>query len=73
MNKDIFEANWLKIKGKLKQQWGQLTENEITQMKGSFEEMVGKLQQKYGYEKEQAQKEIKDFLRKHGFSDKDEK
>jgi len=35
MNKDIFKGHWHEIKGKLKQQWGKLTDNEITQMQGT--------------------------------------
>jgi uncharacterized protein YjbJ (UPF0337 family) len=65
MNKDILKGNWQEIKGKLKQQWGKLTDSEITQMEGSYDELTGKLQQAYGYKKEQAEEEIKKFLATH--------
>lgn len=67
MNQDIVKGKWLEIKGKLKQQWGDLTDDEVTQMKGSYEELKGVLQQKYGYEKEKAEKEIRAFLDKHNW------
>jgi uncharacterized protein YjbJ (UPF0337 family) len=69
MNKDIVQGHWQEIKGKLRQQWGQLTDNEITQMKGSYEELSGVLQQKYGYQKDQAKKEIDTFLKKNKWLD----
>lgn len=49
MNKDIVKGNWKEIAGKLKQQWGKFTDNDITEMQGSREELEGKLQATYGY------------------------
>jgi uncharacterized protein YjbJ (UPF0337 family) len=69
MNKDIIQGNWNEIKGKLKQQWGKLTDDEITQLEGSFEKLDGFLQKKYGYQKDQAQKEIKAFFDKNNWRD----
>ncbi|MBY0292243.1 MAG: CsbD family protein [Alphaproteobacteria bacterium] len=62
MNKDIFKGHWHEIKGKLKQQWGKLTDDDITKIEGSYEELEGFLQTKYGYQKDQTQKEIQKFL-----------
>ncbi|HVY53756.1 MAG TPA: CsbD family protein [Gammaproteobacteria bacterium] len=62
MNKDIVKGHWKEIKGFLKQQWGKLTDDEIQQMKGTYEELEGCLQKKYGYEKDRAEKEIHRFL-----------
>jgi uncharacterized protein YjbJ (UPF0337 family) len=62
MNKDIVQGHWHEIKGKLKAKWGKLTDDQITQMKGSHEELAGILQQTYGYQKEEAHKEIDSFL-----------
>ena len=70
MNKDIIKGKWHEIKGKLKNQWGNLTDDEITQINGSFEELEGILQKKYGYQKDQAQKEIQEFLDKNNWKDK---
>jgi len=70
MNKDIIKGKWHEIKGNLKQQWGDLTDDEIAQMEGSYEELAGTLQKKYGYKKDQAQKEIQTFLDKNNWKDK---
>lgn len=64
-NKDIIQGNWMQIKGKLRQQWGKLTDDQVTRMRGNFEELVGLLQKTYGYQKEQAQREVETFIRKN--------
>jgi uncharacterized protein YjbJ (UPF0337 family) len=69
MNKEIIKGKWHEIKGKLKTQWGKLTDDEITQINGSSEELEGILQKKYGYQKDQAQKEIKSFLDKNNWTE----
>lgn len=63
MNNDIIKGNWKEIKGKLKQQWGKLTDAEITQMKGTYEELEGSLQKNYGYQKDEAKQAIDTFLK----------
>lgn len=70
MNKDIIKGKWHEIKGKVKQQWGKLTDDEITRVNGSYEELEGILQKKYGYQKDQAQKEIQTFLDKNNWKDR---
>lgn len=70
MNKDIIKGKWQEVKGKLRQQWGKLTDNEISQMKGTYEELEGILQKKYGYKKDQAKKEIEDFVDVNDWKDK---
>ncbi len=70
MNNDIFKGHWHEIKGKLKEQWGKLTDDEITQINGSYEKFEGILQKKYGYQKDQSQKEIQTFLDKNNWKDK---
>jgi uncharacterized protein YjbJ (UPF0337 family) len=61
MNKDIFEGSWNELKGKMKQQWGRLTDDDITQIEGTHDEILGKLQKYYGYTEEEARKAIKRF------------
>lgn len=70
MNKDILKGNWKELKGKVKQEWGKITDDEITQINGSCEELEGTLQKKYGYEKEQARKEIEKFMSKWEWKEK---
>lgn len=58
MNKLTLEGNWNEIKGKLKQKYGDLTDNDLTFAKGKEEELYGRLQKKLGKTKEEIQKEI---------------
>jgi len=58
MNKDKFEGKWKEFKGKVKEKWGKLTDNDLTQINGKYDQFVGTLQKRYGYEKEQAEKEF---------------
>jgi len=62
MNRDIIQGKWHEIKGKVNQQWGKISDDEITELKGSYEELQGLLQKKYGYQKDEAQKEIQTFV-----------
>lgn len=65
MNKDIFKGQWEEVKGKLRQVWGKLTDDDLQELKGNQEEIFGKLQKHYGYTKEEAKKEVEDFLDKN--------
>lgn len=65
MNEDIIRGNWTQIKGKLRQQWGKLTDDQISQMRGSYEELAGKLQAAYGYRQDEAKKEIDSFIKRN--------
>ncbi len=67
MNKEIFKGHWHEAKGKMKQQWGDLTDDEITKVNGSYEELQGLLEQKYGYQKERSEKEIDSFMDENGW------
>ena len=58
MNKLTIEGNWNEIKGKLKQKYGDLTDNDLTYAKGKEEELFGRLQQRLGKTKEEIKKEI---------------
>jgi uncharacterized protein YjbJ (UPF0337 family) len=58
MNKDIFEGKWKEMHGQIKEWWGELTDDELEQANGNAEQIVGLLQQKYGYTREAAEKEF---------------
>jgi uncharacterized protein YjbJ (UPF0337 family) len=62
MNWDTVKGQWKQFSGKVKQQWGQLTDDDLTTIRGEKDELVGKLQERYGWAKEKAQKELDDFL-----------
>jgi uncharacterized protein YjbJ (UPF0337 family) len=67
MNKDIAAGNFKQMKGKIKEQWGKLTDDEIDQIEGSTDVLAGKLQERYGWEREEAERQVKDFSRRHGW------
>lgn len=63
MNWDRVQGNWKQFKGQVQQQWGKLTDDDLTQINGKREELVGRIQERYGIAKEQAEKELEDFCR----------
>lgn len=58
MNWDQIKGNWKELKGKAKQQWGDLTDDELEKAEGKRDVLIGKIQQKYGVSKEEAEKQI---------------
>lgn len=65
MNQDILIGNWKQIVGKVKEQWGKLTDDEIAKINGRKEILIGKLQEKYGLTQVEADREVKEFFNKH--------
>ncbi|MBD9525274.1 MULTISPECIES: CsbD family protein [Paracoccus] len=63
MNWDIVEGKWNQVKGTVKEQWGDLTDDELTEIAGKRDKLAGKLQEKYGWTKEEAERRMDDFLR----------
>ncbi len=61
VNKEQFEGKWQEFKGKVKEKWGKLTDDDLTQINGKREQLLGKLEQRYGYAKERAEKELADW------------
>lgn len=62
VNKDLIKGKWTEVKGKAKQKWGRLTDDDFMEMKGTYEELQGKIQKKYGYEEEEAKRNLDNFL-----------
>jgi len=62
MNKDIFKGKWTQMKGGIRKQWGKMTDDDVDQIQGDAEKFIGKLQERYGYGREQAEKEMNDFM-----------
>ena len=63
MNSDQFEGKWKQMKGSVKQRWGKLTDDDVTTLSGKKDELVGKIQERYGITREQAQKEADEWAR----------
>ncbi len=62
MNSDQLEGKWKQLKGSVKQQWGKLTDDDLTFINGRSEELVGKVQERYGIARDEAQKRVNEFL-----------
>lgn len=63
MNWDQIEGKWKEVTGQVQQQWGKLTDDDLTQIKGDRRELAGRIQQKYGVTKEAAEQQIDDWMR----------
>ena len=63
MNWDIVEGKWGQLKGSIKEQWGKLTNDELTEIAGNRDKMAGKLQERYGWTKEEADDKLNEFFR----------
>ncbi len=57
------EGNWKQLKGRAKQQWGKLTDDEIAATNGRRDELAGKVQERYGIAKDAARKQVDDWAR----------
>lgn len=66
MNKEQFSGKWHEYKGKIKEKWGKLTDNDVTEINGKREALLGKLETRYGYAKEKAEKELANFEKSCG-------
>ena len=67
MNEMILQGKWHQVKGSVKEQWGKLTDDDLKVFLGEGEQLAGRLQERYGYSKEQAEREVADFM--ESFSD----
>ncbi|WP_431098183.1 CsbD family protein [Polaromonas aquatica] len=58
MNKDRVEGNWLQLKGKVKEQWGKLTDDDLDVIAGKRDQLLGRIQERHGLSKEEAEKQV---------------
>lgn len=66
MNRDILQGKWQQLKGGVKEQWGKLTDDDIQAANGNFDQLVGKIQERYGYSREESERRMDDFLDRQG-------
>ena len=62
MNEDIVSGKWNQLKGEIKKQWGKLTDDELDIIDGQRDKLLGKMQEKYGYARFDAERELDNFL-----------
>ncbi|WP_418593228.1 CsbD family protein [Ponticoccus sp. (in: a-proteobacteria)] len=66
MNWDQIQGKWTQLKGKAREEWGELTDNEIQEARGEREQMLGLIQEKYGRTREEAERELSRWQTKLG-------
>ena len=71
MNTDTVKGNWNELKGKVKERWGKLTDDDLTVINGKRDQLVGRLQQIYGRRREDLEREVKEFYDQCGCSAND--
>ena len=58
MNKDTLKGQWTQLKGAAREKWGKLTDDDLDQIQGRSEQLVGKIQERYGIARDEAQREV---------------
>ena len=68
MNADVLKGKWLQLKGTIKEKWGQLTDDDLDRVSGNVDRLIGLVQERYGYQKDEAQRQVDAFLRQQNLS-----
>jgi len=63
MNWDRIEGQWKQLKGAVKQKWGKLTDDDVSFINGKRDELVGRIQERYGVARDDADRQVKDWER----------
>jgi uncharacterized protein YjbJ (UPF0337 family) len=61
-NQDVLAGKWKQARGKVKQWWGKITDNDLERISGRIDQLIGVVQERYGYTREQAEKEVTKFV-----------
>ncbi|HYP83864.1 CsbD family protein [Variovorax sp.] len=61
MNKDTMEGNWKQIKGKVREQWGKLTDDDFDVIAGKRDQLLGRIQERHGISRDEAERQVKDW------------
>ena len=62
MNPDVLKGRWNQVKGDIRSRWGKLTDDDMMQIQGDAEKLIGKLQERYGLKREQAERDLTELL-----------
>lgn len=62
MNNDVLRGKWKQLKGRVREEWGELTDDDVDRIQGNREQLEGRLQERYGYAKDEAREEVDDWL-----------
>jgi len=69
MNSDQLQGKWKQMKGTVKERWGKLTDDDVDVVNGQSEQLIGKIQERYGVAKEDAQRQVNDWMRSDSEAD----
>jgi uncharacterized protein YjbJ (UPF0337 family) len=61
MNQDIMEGNWKQFKGKIRERWGKLTDDDLDVVNGRRDQFLGRIQERYGIARDEAEKQLNEF------------
>ena len=67
MNEHTLKGEWNQMKGAVKQKWAELTDDDLTHIEGSRDKLVGRLQERYGHSKENAEREVDEWRRHNNY------
>jgi len=62
LNRDTLAGQWKQVQGEVKKKWGQLTDDDMMQIEGNYDKLVGSIQTRYGYNRERIEREVNDFF-----------
>ena len=62
MNADVIKGKWHQLKGEVKSHWGRLTDDDLDRVEGDSEKLIGRVQERYGYARHDAEREVNDFF-----------
>lgn len=68
MNEDTVKGNWKQLKGKIREQWGKLTDDDLDVIAGKRDQLLGKIQERHGIAREEAEKQLEQWEKKHPHS-----
>lgn len=68
MNEDTVKGNWKQLKGKIREQWGKLTDDDLDVIAGKRDQLLGKIQERHGIAREEAEKQLEQWEKKHQHS-----
>ncbi len=58
MNRDTLKGQWTQLKGAIREQWGKLTNDDLDEIQGQSEQLIGKIQQRYGIARDEAERQL---------------
>lgn len=65
MNKHIIKGNWKQFKGEIKRKWGKLTDDQLDQIDGNREKLLGAIEESYGVERDEAKRQLEELESRH--------